>query len=68
MSSELSIGAVFAERYRIERRLASGGMGAVYEVVHIETNRHRALKVLHSKFLQSDALRKHFRQEARVAA
>lgn len=68
LSSELSIGAVFAERYRIERRLASGGMGAVYEVVHIETNRRRALKVLHAKFMQSDVLRKRFRQEARVAA
>lgn len=68
MSSELSIGAVFAERYRVERRLAAGGMGAVYEVVHIETNRRRALKVLHTKFMQSEAVRKRFRQEARVAA
>ena len=68
MSSELSTGAVFAERYRVERRLAAGGMGAVYEVVHIETNRRRALKVLHAKFMQSEALRQRFRQEARVAA
>ncbi|HMY20612.1 MAG TPA: serine/threonine-protein kinase, partial [Polyangium sp.] len=68
LSTELSIGAVFAERYRVERRLASGGMGAVYEVVHVETNRRRALKILHTKFMQSDMLRKRFRQEARVAA
>ncbi len=68
MSSELSTGAVFAERYRVERRLASGGMGAVYEVVHIETNRRRALKVLHAKFMQSEAVRIRFRQEARVVA
>lgn len=67
MSSELSTGAVFAERYRIERRLAAGGMGAVYEVVHIETNRRRALKVLHAKFMRSEAVRERFRQEARVA-
>lgn len=59
---------MFAERYRIERRLASGGMGAVYEVVHLETNRRRALKVLHTKFIQNDSLRHRFRQEARVAA
>jgi len=64
----LSPGAVFAERYRIERRIATGGMGAVYEVVHLETNRHRALKVLHANLVQSDELRDRFRREARVAA
>ncbi|MBK9264209.1 MAG: protein kinase [Polyangiaceae bacterium] len=68
MTSELTAGDVFAERYRIERRLAAGGMGAVYEVVHLETNRRRALKVLHNKFLENDSLRSRFRQEARVAA
>jgi eukaryotic-like serine/threonine-protein kinase len=68
LSSDLSPGAVFAERYRVERRIASGGMGAVYEVVHIETNRRRALKVLHANLVQSEELRGRFRQEARVAA
>ena len=68
LSSELSAGVVFADRYRVERRLAAGGMGAVYEVIHIETNRRRALKVLHAKFLQSEILLHRFRQEARVAS
>ncbi|MDI1483435.1 serine/threonine protein kinase [Polyangium sp. y55x31] len=68
MSSDLAAGAIFAGRYRIERRIAEGGMGAVYEVVHLETNRRRALKVMHAKFVQSDDLRGRFRQEARVAA
>ena len=68
MSSDLSPGSVFAERYRVERRIASGGMGAVYEVVHLETNRRRALKVLHANLVQSEELRNRFRQEARVAA
>jgi serine/threonine protein kinase len=66
--SDLSVGAVFAGRYRVERRIAAGGMGAVYEVVHIETNRRRALKVMHAHYVQSDELRARFRQEARVAA
>lgn len=43
-------------------------MGAVYEVVHLETNRRRALKVLHANLVQSEELRGRFRQEARVAA
>jgi eukaryotic-like serine/threonine-protein kinase len=66
--SDLSPGSVFAERYRVERRIASGGMGDVYEVVHLETNRRRALKVLHPNLVQSEELRGRFRQEARVAA
>ncbi|UQA57129.1 serine/threonine protein kinase [Polyangium aurulentum] len=68
MSSDLAAGAIFAGRYRIERRIAAGGMGAVYEVVHLETNRRRALKVMHPNFVQRDDLRGRFRQEARVAA
>ncbi|MDI3290376.1 serine/threonine-protein kinase [Polyangium sp. 15x6] len=68
MSSDLAAGAIFAGRYRVERRIAAGGMGAVYEVVHLETNRRRALKVMHPNFVQSDDLRGRFRQEARVAA
>jgi serine/threonine-protein kinase len=68
LSSDLTPGSIFAERYRVERRIASGGMGAVYEVVHLETNRRRALKVLHANLMQSDDLRNRFRQESRVAA
>jgi len=66
--SDLTLGAVFAGRYRVEQRIAAGGMGAVYEVVHIETNRRRALKVMHAHYVSSDELRARFRQEARVAA
>ncbi|MDC0744424.1 serine/threonine protein kinase [Polyangium mundeleinium] len=68
MSSDLAAGSIFAGRYRVERRIAAGGMGAVYEVIHLETNRRRALKVMHANFVQSDDLRGRFRQEARVAA
>ncbi|XXY17994.1 serine/threonine-protein kinase [Sorangium sp. So ce216] len=64
----LTDGAVFAERYRIVRCIAAGGMGAVYEVIHLETNRRRALKVMLPHFVQSEELKDRFRQEARVAA
>src|SRR5262249_20307572 len=50
------------------RAIASGGMGAVYEVVHLETNRRRALKVMLPHVIESDDLRERFRLEARVAA
>ncbi|AUX38750.1 uncharacterized protein SOCE26_001280 [Sorangium cellulosum] len=40
-------GTLFAGRYRVVRSLATGAMGAVYEVIHVETERRRALKVMH---------------------
>jgi len=64
----LAEGSVFAGRYRVVRSIAQGGMGAVYEVEHIETERRRALKVMLPHLVSSDELRQRFRQEARVAA
>ncbi len=68
MSAALQDGAVFAGRYRILRCIATGGMGAVYEVLHLETERRRALKVMLPHVLQSDDLRERFKREAKVAA
>ena len=64
----LTEGSVFAGRYRIVRSIAQGGMGAVYEVVHTETQRRRALKVMLPNMLQSQEMRDRFRQEACVTA
>ncbi len=68
MSAKLEEGTVFAGRYRVVRCLAAGGMGAVYEVVHLETNRKRALKVMHPHLFQSEEMRERFKLEARIAA
>ena len=68
MSTALAEGTTFADRYRIVRRIAMGGMGAVYEAVHLETGRRRALKVMHAHMFQSEELRERFKQEARIAA
>jgi serine/threonine protein kinase len=59
---------VFAGRYRIVRCVAAGGMGSVYEVIHVETERRRALKVMHAHLFQSDEMRERFKREARIAA
>jgi eukaryotic-like serine/threonine-protein kinase len=40
------LGTTLGGKYRIERLLGEGGMGAVYEAVHIGTNRRIALKVI----------------------
>src|SRR4051812_22381964 len=68
MSFGLQNGTIFAGRYRIVRCIAAGGMGAVYEVLHIETERRRALKVMLPHIVQDAELRERFKREARVAA
>jgi serine/threonine-protein kinase len=65
---DLRPGEVFADRYRVVRRIGIGSMGAVYEVVHLETRRRRALKVLLPTFLSSPNHRDRFAREATVAA
>ncbi|WP_438022991.1 protein kinase domain-containing protein [Sorangium sp. So ce233] len=68
MSTTLAEGTVFARRYRVVRLIASGAMGAVHEVVHLETERRRALKVMHAHLFQSEEMRERFKREARIAA
>jgi eukaryotic-like serine/threonine-protein kinase len=71
MSTALQEGSVFAGRYRIERCIAMGGMGAVYEATHIETQRRRALKVMLPQMFhgaRKEEMKERFRREARIAA
>src|SRR3954470_79359 len=58
---------IFAGRYRIERFLAEGGMGAVFVGEHVSTDQRVAVKVLWPQVLASkDAVEK-FQLEAKVA-
>jgi tRNA A-37 threonylcarbamoyl transferase component Bud32 len=65
---DLPQASLFAGRYRIVRRIAAGGMGAVFEVVHTETQRRRALKIMLPELLANSQLRERFQLEARVTA
>jgi serine/threonine-protein kinase len=56
------------ERYELVRCIKSGGMGSVYEVIHRETRRRRALKLMLPAVVASEELRSRFRLEARVTA
>ena len=67
-STALSEGQVFAHRYRISRCVAAGGMGAVYEAFHTETDRRVALKVMLPHFVSNSELRDRFKREARITA
>lgn len=68
MSLNWAEGEVFAGRYRVVRGIATGAMGAVYEVVHIETERRQALKVMHPHLAENPEFRARFKLEARIAA
>ncbi|HEX6835483.1 MAG TPA: protein kinase, partial [Polyangia bacterium] len=65
---EAIVGTVVDGRYRIERVLGTGGMGAVYEAEHIEIGKKVALKVLHPQFSRQADLVARFRREARAAS
>ena len=54
--------------YRIVRELGRGGMGIVYEAVHVGLDRPVALKVLGSSAAPDSSGRRRFLNEARTAA
>src|ERR1043166_8607431 len=60
--------ARLGDRYRIERELGRGGMGAVYLARDIKLDRPVALKVLPAGYAASPALRERFLRETRLAA
>jgi serine/threonine-protein kinase len=64
----LEPGAVFAEDYRVVRRLSEGGQGALYVVEQLSTQRRRALKLMRRDLVGQPSLRRRFEIEARVGA
>jgi len=64
----LPAGAVVAGRYRIERLLGAGGMGAVYRAEHVHMRKTVALKVLHPEVARVNEVVARFEREAIAAA
>jgi eukaryotic-like serine/threonine-protein kinase len=60
-------GTIVAGKYRIERQLGQGGMGAVYAAINTSTEGQVALKVLHAQLRGRSDLVRRFLQEARAA-
>lgn len=59
-------GERFAGRYRIERKLAAGGMGAVFQALDEATKAAVAVKLLHPELARDREARRRFRREASV--
>jgi len=68
MAADPLIGQVLHDTHEIVRRIGVGGMGTVYEAVHMRLRKQRfAVKVLHARMMENEAIYTRFRQEAEVA-
>jgi serine/threonine protein kinase len=67
MPSHSYIGQILDEKYRLERLLGRGGMGAVYLATHLGTERYVALKLITPQFMRNAEFVARFKREARAA-
>ena len=70
------LGALLGGRYRVERALGAGAMGAIYEAVHVDLDKRVAVKIVSpsaserahgSETSHADEIAARFRREARAA-
>ena len=57
-----------ARRYRLDSRIATGGMGVVWRATDTRLNRPVAVKVLKNEYVEDETFRQRFETEARHAA
>lgn len=61
------IGRTLDDKYRLDDRIGTGGMGTVYRATHLLIDRPVAIKVLNPRFVEDEAAQARFRREARAA-
>ncbi|MGV0993540.1 MAG: serine/threonine-protein kinase [Mycobacterium sp.] len=62
------VGVTLSGRYRLQRLIATGGMGQVWEAVDSRLGRRVAVKVLKQEFSSDPEFLERFRSEARIVA
>lgn len=60
------VGESLDGKWRLERLLGAGGMGAVYEGMH-RNGRRAAIKILHARYAKDENVRRRFLREGYVA-
>jgi serine/threonine protein kinase len=65
---ESLVGTTLSGRYRIERLIGEGGMGAVYQAEHTHMRKRLAVKVLHPEMSRMSEVVARFEREAMAAA
>ena len=68
MASPSAIGATLAGKYEIRRLIGQGGMGAVYEGLHIDIGKRVAVKLLEAEHSKAEEIAERFRREGRAAS
>ena len=61
------VGRVVSGRYRIEKLLGEGGMGAVYLAEHMHMRKRVALKLLHAEMSKDAEVLARFKREAEAS-
>ena len=67
-STDALVGRVVDGRYRVESRLARGGMATVYQALDLRLDRIVALKVMHASLADDANFVSRFQREAKSAA
>src|SRR5687768_10996661 len=67
-SCVLSPGQLLAGKYRIQARLADGGIGVVFRACHLDLESLVAIKVVRSEHAQNEDVVTRLLSEARIAA
>ncbi|MEU0497161.1 protein kinase [Mycobacterium sp. NPDC006124] len=62
------VGVTLSDRYRLQRLIATGGMGQVWEALDTRLGRQVAIKVLKAEFSTDPEFVERFRAEARIVA
>jgi serine/threonine-protein kinase len=65
-AAEARVGETLNGKWRVDRLIDVGGMGAVYAATH-RNGRRAAIKVLHAQFAQNPEVRRRFLREGYVA-
>ena len=67
MNFDNIVGQTLDDKYKIEKELGKGGMGAVFLSTHVGTERPVAVKVIVPEFMERAEFVERFRREARAA-